>query len=167
MTEPIFWTCDDYAETLTDTDMDEAIESHLDGFWPPAWEHKHPDGRFDHEARIAAFLRGLPAEMEVYGYTRAVVPPNLVMDADDIIEEWTRRLEDDVWGDPDGRDAGDAFKDFDAVKAAALAFVTVAHENYTPWSCEVTTTVTINPTEWIKEHRPDWLKPEATLRGEP
>jgi len=150
MSEPIFWSCDDGAESLSHTDRDEAIEEHLDSFWPP-YKGREAD-------RIADFLAGLPKEMSVFGYVRTKVTEN-DLDVDAILEASVGRLEEDELGDPDGetwdeRMSADQVK---AVKDAAQHLIAVIIENYVPWSCEQTVEEKFDPRAWVVEHHPEWL----------
>lgn len=160
MSEPIFWACDDRAE-LTDTDMDEAIEQHLDCLWPTLHEHKGNEREC-----IAAFLAGLPKEIEVYGFTRAEVSRNIAQfDPDDFLSEFAAGFDErneelaDAFGDTVALERMTA-EGREKVKAACAAFLQTFLDEYVPWACERTTTVKLDPVAWIKEHRPDWLVPD-------
>lgn len=136
MSEPIFWSCDDTVEQLSHSEMDDAIEEHLDKFRPMHHEH----GR-DEAARTAAFVAALPEKITVYGYERMEVPAN-ALDAQDVIDEFVQRPEDNEW-------AGQLKRLGEVVDVA----------NYVPWGCEQTTEVEVVVLDWVKEHRPEWLVP--------
>lgn len=153
--EPLFWSCDDGVESLTETDMDECIENYLDGFWPGKWEY--PDKERE---RIAVFLGNLPNALEVYGYARTETKHRELYPWSDIFGDITEYIEEDELGDPDGRDHEDCCsEDGVRVKAAIEALARAVTETYTPWHCEVVETRSIDPVAWIKEHHPEWLEP--------
>jgi len=152
--EPLFWTCDDSVETLSDTEMDEAIESYLDRFWPSAWEFKDRENE-----RVLAFVAALPAKLEVYGFVRSVVPAHM-LDPDDVIDEAMQKLDEDELGDAFGDTSWEdriSPEGLESVKAAAYAFTAAVLKNYVPWSCDKVKTVEVDPLVWIKENRPEWL----------
>lgn len=143
--EAIFWTCDDDAETLSHTDMDEAVEEHLDKF-------------FDFREPASAALARMPETVTAYGMSRRTIPEGEpALDVDALVE---RILEDlaEEYGDPDGcydpLDSDGA----EAVKLMAGALMATVRARYRSWSCEQTTEVEVNVKEWIAENRPDWLE---------
>jgi len=158
--EPKFYSCDDDVETLTHTDIDEAIEDYLDRFWPAAWEFKDKE-----RERIAVFLGALPNEIEVYGYARMEFEDHH-LDAECLLQRIFEHIEEDELGDPDGRDFEDAFSDKGArVVEAAKKLVNEIRDTYEPWACDIVQTTKFNPIDWIREHRPDWLDSASHKAG--
>jgi hypothetical protein len=145
MSEPVFWTCDDNAENLCHTDVDEAVDEFLDNFF----ELREP---------AAAGMDRMPETITVYGFSRMKLGAN-EPDADLIVERILEDLDEEM-GDPDG-----GFQPFDAegeaaVKEKALALVAEIRARYRAWACEQTTTVEVNVKAWIAENHPEWLEGE-------
>jgi len=125
----VFWSCDDNDETLSYTDMDEAVEAYLD-------EH-HVEG-----------------PLKVYGYSRMEVRYN--GGSYGPLEKLLEDL-DEEYGSPDD----EADDPTEKMREAEAAFIEAVLAEYVPWACETTKTVEIDPVQWIKEHRPDWLEEGA------
>lgn len=124
-----FWGLED-DEQLIHTEMDDAIESILDG---------------------VDAVDALPKTIEVCGFIHS--EPNAKSEAAKILAQLLENLDKD-YGDPGG-----AFtKATDGMKRAAKVFVITVLEEYTVWACELVKRETINVREWIKENRPDWLE---------
>jgi hypothetical protein len=155
MSEPTFWSCDDDVEELVHTEMEEAIECHLDNLWPLS----HEFGYGNDAERIEAFLKALPLSLTVYGFTRAVVPSNArEVDPDSIIERIMEDLEDSEFGGGDSEwEERTTPEGVAAILAAATALSAAVIANYVPWSCERTLKVEIDPIAWIKANNPEWL----------
>lgn len=125
----VFWgSADD--ERLTHTELDDAIESMLDGMDD---------------------INDLPATIEVCGFAR--MAPNAKHEAAGVLERLIEIL-DEEYGDPDGGYAVAT----DSMKVAAEEFVTTVLDEYTVWACELVQRQTVNCRLWIKENRPDWLE---------
>lgn len=139
--EPCFWTCDDACERLTHEDQADAVEEALDNLAEPGQTAEQ-------------FLASLPEELEVYGYARSLGPSEKQRDwlADGALEILLEGLDQD-YGDPD-----DATEETEAMKQAAREFVDAVLAEYSIWACEQICIETVKPREWVKEHRPDWLK---------
>jgi len=116
-------------ERLTHTEMDDAIESMLDGM----------DDDID-----------LPETIEVCGF--AHTEPNIKKEAAGILERFIEGL-DENYGDPDGSYT----ETTDRMKESAEEFVTAVLEEYQVWACDIVKRETVNVQEWIKDNRPDWL----------
>ena len=129
MSDAIFWTCRD-AEQLNCTEIDEAVEEHLEMVTyqrdPADW----------------------PATVTARGFKRGVV----TYDGETVLERMLEHL-DEEYGDPDG----DPTKPTDAMLKAAEVFVAAVLAEYEPWACEECETVTVNVREWVTEHMPEWL----------
>ncbi len=145
--EPLFYTCDDDAESLTDTEPEEAVRCHLDAMLEP---------RMTPEQVLAA----LPKTITLYGYARTVLPPT-VPDPDDVLDNIMERIEEDEYGDPDGVSWEDRM-DLPAVnglKAKARELCEAIRLLYKPWSCEQVTKEEVDVEKWIRENEPEWLLP--------
>ncbi len=142
----IFYTCDDEAEDLTDRDPDEAIRCHLDGMLDPQIPRR-------------LVLDTLPKTVSLFGYARAVLPPN-ELDPDSVLDEIMERIEEDEYGDPDGAkwDERMTAEAVAAVKVKAQEFCSTIRANYVPWFCEQVTKEEIDVEKWVRENEPGWLE---------
>lgn len=152
-----FWTCEDDAEELMETDRDEAIESYLDRFRPGIYRLE-PE-----QERIDQFVKALPETLEVYGYERQnhldAEFDGHFYTGEEILETMLERVEDDELGDPNGRALDQAFPRHAAeLEKAAREFAELFRKHYRPWACKRTVTEEIVPLDWIKEHHPEWLE---------
>jgi len=127
--EIIAWSCNREEEHLTYDDMDDAIEAYLDDFGPTG--------------------ERTPKTVTVYGFARMELKRAECRVLADLLE----RL-DEEYGDPDG-DWGVATT---AMEEAEKHFIDVVLAEYCPWACEAVKEVTVDTNEWIKEHRPNWIK---------
>ena len=146
--EPNFWTCDDAAEQLSCTEMEEAVEEFLDKFFEP----REP---------ASAGLARMPESVTVYGYSRMTLDtsePSL--DPDMILERIVEDLDGNGYGDPDGNMDPFTKEGMADVMEKGRAFVAAIREHYQPWACEQTHKVDVDVKAWIAENRPDWLKGE-------
>jgi hypothetical protein len=151
MSERRFYGCNEDAETLTHTTPEEAIEDHLDLFWPP----KRLVGDPDADQR-AGFLAALPETIEVMTFEPMKVTDSHI-DEETLLQYVFERLEEDELGDPDGREFADAFDDWKLVQERAKEFVELVRAKFKPWACEEVARETINVKAWIAEHKPEWL----------
>ena len=117
-------------ERLTYTEMDDAIESIIDG---------------------TDDIEDLPETIEVCGFAR--IEPSMKNGAEVALERLLENL-DEEYSDPDG-----SYTDpTDAMIEASEMFVAVVLKEYKCWACEPVKWETVNVQAWIKENRPDWLK---------
>lgn len=130
--EIVYWG-QEHDETLHNSDIHDKIEQYLD------------DCHLRKVSEVGLF--------SVVGYERMSVKGQV--DADWILEAALERLNEEH-GDPDGHWA----KPTEKMKEAAKAFAKVVEEEYVPWCCEPAVEVVVDPLEWAKEHRPDWLEEE-------
>lgn len=126
--KPVLWSCDDGDEELIYTDMDEAIEYHLDSIAPAPFQ----------------------GALKVYGYAPCIVSPN-ELDPRDVVEGLLERL-DEYYGSPDH---GTPATQVMLIAAKGLCEIVIAE--YKPWGHDIVETVEVDVLEWVKEHRPDWL----------
>lgn len=124
-----FWGSED-DERLMHTEMDDAVESILEG--------------------MEEDVNNLPETIEVFGF--ASRKPNVKQWAEDVLHKLIESL-DEEFGDPDDGYTATT----DGMKEAADTFVTAVLKEYTVWACEFVKRETVNVQEWIKENRPDWL----------
>jgi len=124
----VFWGKED-DEHLTYSEMDDAIESMLDGMDD---------------------IKDLPKTIDVCGY--AYMKPNPGSTSEHVLEHLLEHL-DEEYSDPDGSYAAPT----DSMKEAAKAFVTAVLDEYTVWACDLVKRETVNVQAWIKANRPDWL----------
>lgn len=132
-----YWSCRDDLERLSDEDMDEAIEAYLDDLW-------------ERDQEWASYKSHLPEKLSVYGWKRIKVNADMLWEP---LEDVLDRI-DEEYGDPDG----DGQDITDKMKEAQRVFLEAVAAEYKCWACEVACTREIDPLEWIKEHRPDWMK---------
>jgi len=125
-----FWGLED-DENLTHTEMDDAIESILDG---------------------TGDIKDLPETIEVCGFVYLDLP-SVESLASRVLGDFIEGL-DENYSNPD---AGYT-KETGTMKEAAVAFVTTVLEKYKVWACDLVKRETINVREWIKENRSDWLE---------
>ena len=132
--ETLLWG-EDGDELLSCRNANSAIESYLDGFWPEILRETH--------------------EVTVFEYRPVTIQ---ISDCGSPLENVLEYL-DEQYGDPDGTpDYAGAQEMQDAEKA----FLDTVISHYKPWACEQTgKSVTVNALEWVREHRPDWLKDPA------
>lgn len=128
--EIIFWgQVED--ERLTYREMDDAIESILDG---------------------VDCIDDLPETIEVCGFARLKLP-KIESEATHVLGHILEGL-DEEHGNPEG-----SYTEVtNRMKKAAIEFVTVILDEYTSWACEIVKTEQINVKAWIKENRQDWLE---------
>ena len=132
-----FWDCDEGQECLTNHDIHDAIEYHLDGMWERGQEW-------------ASYKSYLPEKLTVYGWKRIKVTADMLYEPlDDVLE----RL-DEEYGDPDG-DGADATE---KMKEAQKVFLEAVAAEYSCWACEQVAKVEVDPAAWIEQNRPDWME---------
>ena len=124
-----FWGKED-DERLTYTEMDDAIESIIDG---------------------TDDIEDLPETIEVCGFAR--IEPSMKNGAEVALERLLENL-DEEYSDPDGSYTDPTDKMIEASKE----FVATVLDEYKVWACELVSRETINVQKWIKENRPEWLK---------
>ena len=124
----VFWGQEDDVR-LTHTDMDDAIESILDG---------------------VGDIKDLPETIEVCGYVHRM--PDLKKEAFIVLERMLEGL-DETYGDPDGYT-----KATDCMIDAAEKFAKAIIDEHKVWACQLVKRETINVQAWIKENRPDWIE---------
>ena len=124
----VFWGLED-DERLTHSEMDDAVESMLDGMDD---------------------IKALPETIEICGY--AYMEPGVKKEAENILERLLEGL-DEEYGNPDGG----CTKATDSMKKASETFVAAILKDYTVWACDLVARETVNVQKWIKENRPDWL----------
>jgi len=124
----VAWGLED-DERLSHSEMDDAIESVLDGIGD---------------------LNAPPETIEMCGFIHK--KPSVKREATGALDRILESL-DEEYGDPDGGyiEATDSMKD------AAQEFVAAVLDEYTVWACEIVKRETVNVQEWIKENRPDWI----------
>jgi len=126
-------------EQLTHTEMDDAIESELEGMEDP-----------------------LPETIDVCGFARSM--PNAKRLAGDVLERLLENL-DAEYGNPDGyMEYTDQY--LESMKAAAEEFVAAVLDKYTVWACDFVKREKVNVQEWIKANRPDWLEENDNGRND-
>ena len=126
----ILWDCDEDAVSLHYETKKEAIESFLD------------DTPLEDQGET----------ITVFGYARMIVPQPDEANAESLVEE---EFLGGLWEEYIGEDGPDITA---RMNEAALAFLTVLHEEFVPWACEQVSSEKINVAEWIAENRPDWLE---------
>lgn len=141
-----FWTCVDDAEDLVHSHEDDAIEGYLDDIGP--WPGDEPDPN----VRLAKFLAAVGETLTVYGHRRVVLPDDFPV-ADDLVERVLEDLDDEHYGDPD-----EATKPTPAMLEAAKTFLAKIRAEYFVWQCEEVVEVEIDPREWMRANRPEWLE---------
>jgi hypothetical protein len=129
---PDFWG-EPESESLNAEDRDDAIEQILDEMDCPASE--------------------LPEKVIIAGFSRMEVTNISFLLPLEIILE---RL-DEEYGDPDR----ELTEPTDAMREAEGAFLDVIKREYKPWACKEVCREEIIVADWIREHRPDWLKERA------
>lgn len=151
--DPIeFWTCDDSAERLSISELEEAVLEHLDG-----WSEKSGP-------EFEGFLRRI-SPVSVYGYSRAGVSDQRLQAAAELmVERLTESLEeDDEWGDPDGRHEVFGELGQQALLPMILSALKQVRHHIEPWHCEVTKTVVLEADElvaMVRELCPEWFEAE-------
>jgi len=125
----VFWGDKD-DEHLTFAEMDDAIESILDGMDD---------------------INALPETIDVCGFAR--MEPNAKSEAVRVLERTLSDL-DQEYGNPDGNYT----KATDSMQEAAKTFVAAVLDEYTVWACDIVKRETVNVQAWIKENRPDWIE---------
>ncbi len=124
-----YWDSDD-EERLIHTDIDEAIESILDG------------------------TDKLPEKLEICGFARMELP-GVEFLATDVLDRLLEGLDEDH-GDPDGSYTSGT----DKMKEAAVKFTATVLDEYVSWACEIVKRETVDVAAWVKENRPEWLEQE-------
>lgn len=127
-----FYTCVEVDE-LEYTDLDEAVEGHLDYLEP---------------------VEDWPEELAVLAYRRVVVSAGeQELFAELALEEAIERL-DEEFGNPDS-----ATDVTDGMKKAAVLFIETVLEEYNVWRCvrEPQEDQTVPVAKWVREHAPQWM----------
>ena len=135
--EPTGWLPED-DEGRVYSDFDEAVEMHLDSFYPEPLPRK---------VRICGFAL---KEIDVDSWA-AYVSENLI-----------ERLDEDFMFEDAGYSVSD--KGSAAIEEAARVFVGVVIANYTVTTMDSVTTEEVDTEEWVRENRPDWMA-EDNWRG--
>jgi hypothetical protein len=131
MSERRYWAVLGTEERLVYTTVDEAIEHWLDAM---------PAAEFVDTVTVQEFAP-----------VRAEISPDSVLDF--VLENL-----DEEYGDPDG----DQTERTLAMQTAEQAFINTILAEYEPWNCAPTgRTAQVAALEWVREHRPNWLKGEA------
>ena len=131
-----YYDCDDGAETLEHTDIDEAIEARLDRIDPLDTD------QMDTPLTVYAFRT-----ME-FGRRDIEPLPEFVL------EHLLGTLDED-YGNPE-----DATKPTARMELAARAFIDAVLDEYEIWRCVKVGETIVNVREWIEKNRPDWLAGE-------
>jgi len=140
-----FWACDlyscnDAAETLSDSEPDEAIESYF-------------NGRLSARCDVLVTLKEAFGDaITVYGYTRRRLDAGYP-DPATILERVLEDLDEEYGGGDDPSEITPA------MTAAVEAFVAVIRSEYVVWQCEQIHRAVVNIEAWVREYRPDWLEP--------
>jgi hypothetical protein len=113
--------------------MDEAIESHLDS--------------------LDVLVEEIVDELRVYGYAPKVINPEDLKGI--AIESIISYFYDGDYESPYGDSDVEITQGMENVEKE---FIKKMVAEYKPWACDLIATETINPQNWIKEHRPDWYK---------
>lgn len=127
-----YWDCDEGAEVLDHTKLDEAIEYALDDMYPDQW----------------------PETIEVHGFARCP-KPDAALYIGSVLED-LHALLDENHGPPD-----EYTEPTDAMRAAELVFVEAVIKDYEVWCCYKVCTETVNVAEWVRKHRPEWLQDDG------
>jgi hypothetical protein len=141
-----FYSCYGDAESLTWTEPEEALESHLDDLLEPKMS----------VAEVVTALRAHP--VTVYAYKPTTI-------SDKQIEAWAESLTESLGemfseehGDPEEGCGGGFPADADAtMREAVTKIVRASHI----WTCSVSGSVTLTPDqveELMREYQPDWFK---------
>jgi hypothetical protein len=129
--KPVFWDCAD-GEELHHTDPDDAIECHLNNWFPR-----------------------VPETVTLTGYTHDVVPIDAV---DHLLGEEGGPLRAvlDALQEP----FGNPEEPIDATPAmleAERAFVAAVLKEFQPWACHEVCSEEVDVVEWLREHDPERL----------
>lgn len=152
--EAMLWTCDDAPEGLSHSDPDECIEDYLDNYCdPPKWI----DGKWTPLPREEQVKR-LPERITVYGYKRAPLVADHILDPDTILERIYEALDEEHNGGEEPTEPTTR------VQEAAAALCAVIREEYVPWNCERVATREIVVAEWLAQH-PDFFDDTCFNRG--
>jgi len=115
--------------------------------------HETPDAAI--ESYLDDFADGdLPETVDCYGWARLVVSADFLSPLEGMLEA----LDEEYAGD-------DPQEPTEAMLAAEKAFVAAVVAEYQPWQCEVVSRETINCREWIREHRPHWVRVKEEERS--
>ena len=124
-----FWGAKD-EECLVHKDIDDAIEEILDN-------HNHP----------------WPETITVCGFERDKVSLDYLKGR--LVDFALEELDEDYRTS----DAyGDGSESTPKMLEAEKVFIEAIVSEYTPYDCEITTEVVVPVTEWIENHRPEWLE---------
>lgn len=126
--EPTLWAIGD-PETLTHTDMHEAIEEWVEN---ELWESN---------------IYAIPDTVTVTGYARMEISTHLLNPLEHVLEYLDEEFGspfDSNWTEPTER-----------MKEAEKAFLQVIKEEYVSWACEPVTSETINVRDWISAEMPE------------
>lgn len=144
-----FWSCDDGAESLSHTELSDAVEDYVDGFLSPGCDTE-------------AILREKVSPLSIYGYSRIEISDR---DLDNLAEFLVDRLaeacDEDEWGDPNGDHhvldkAGQA-----AFTARFAAVLREERKHIVPWTCAISKTVLVEGDElvaMVREFCPYWFE---------
>ena len=127
----------------------EATEKREPRFWGDG-EDEHLTHRTEDEA-IEAILDAvdeLPETITIVGFAPMIPSWEFITPLSDLLES----LDDDGFG---GENVSEPTK---AMEEAEAVFMAVVKAEYVAYSCEEVTRKEIDVGEWIKTHRPGWLK---------
>lgn len=133
MKEPEFWG-EDYADDLTHTAINDAIEEALTGY---------------------DSLDEMPEVITMKGYVREDIDPHVINALIETVCETALARLDDEYGNPN-----EWTEPSKTVKKAAKTFIDILIAEYIVWSGREVDEKEINTRAWIKEYRPEWLEEE-------
>ena len=133
--EVVYWDCCDEAERLYHKDQEDAIRGLLEDIHTDCW----------------------PETLTVYGYSRLKLDP--ARSTDSILEALLEWWDEEYLTNDDGNT-----EITDTMRTAAKAFVEAVAAEYPVQACRLTTSVTVDVRDWVREHAPSWLEEELVLR---
>ena len=115
-------------------------------FWGGLWdEHLSFEDKDEYIEDVLLGEGEDPKELTVVGYKRREIVESHNNYADYVLEPLLERLDEEYGGE-------DYSKPTDAMKSAALDFISVIFSEYKVWQCEKVIEETINVAEWRKNN---------------
>ena len=133
--EVVYWDCCDEAERLYHKDQEDAIRGLLEDIHTECW----------------------PGKLTVYGYSRLKLDP--ARSTDSILEALLEWWDEEYLTNDDGNT-----EITDTMRTAAKAFVEAVAAEYPVQACRLTTSVTVDVRDWVRQHAPSWLGEELVLQ---